>query len=501
MIEYHLVDMRLKDLMMVLVTHTEKYDMMLHMEKTGIWMLVVEANVGDMTADVVDKLSCASDVSHMELYIENRENGRMILNLFENDPLIWPTIEENGKIRKKKYKEHAVAEKLKADCDLKATNIFLQGLPPDVYAIVNHHKFSKEIRDRVKLLMQVQERQVQSYVGARNKGNATSSSVNNVGGQAKAVKCYNCQGKGHMARQCTQPKRPRNVAWFKEKAMLAEAHESEIKKSESCYKCLDLEAELVKKKNMDERDVYTKLSNRYAWLEKHCISLELDVQLNQQTFQKDKSCENQNALEFLEYFENNNLKAQLQEKDTTIYKLRNHIKSLREYDKNDRVKQELDEIETINIKLEHSMEFKSKNMLNNATTITIATTIVLRMFKLDLDPLAPRLLKNRDAHIDCLMYTYEQAYILRGIVKQAKVKQPLDNALNFSLPIVVALVLADLTGIPSSTSVDQDAPSPSTSQTPQETKSIILSSSVKEDNHDIEVAHIDIDQYFGILIP
>ncbi|GKA85760.1 hypothetical protein Tco_0807414 [Tanacetum coccineum] len=29
-----------------------------------------------------------------------------------------------------------------------------------------------------------------------------------------------------MARQCTQPKRPKNVAWFKDKAMLAEAQES-----------------------------------------------------------------------------------------------------------------------------------------------------------------------------------------------------------------------------------------------------------------------------------
>ncbi|GJW52819.1 hypothetical protein Tco_0096904 [Tanacetum coccineum] len=34
------------------------------------------------------------------------------------------------------------------------------------------------------------------------------------------------QGQRHMARQCTQPKRPRNAAWFKDKAMLAEAHES-----------------------------------------------------------------------------------------------------------------------------------------------------------------------------------------------------------------------------------------------------------------------------------
>ncbi|GKE03915.1 hypothetical protein Tco_1395933, partial [Tanacetum coccineum] len=63
-------------------------------------------------------------------------------------------VEENGTTRKKKYKELYVIEKLQADYDLKAINIVLQGLPPDVYAIVNHHKISKEIWDRVKLLMQ-----------------------------------------------------------------------------------------------------------------------------------------------------------------------------------------------------------------------------------------------------------------------------------------------------------------------------------------------------------
>ncbi|GKE95203.1 hypothetical protein Tco_1580058, partial [Tanacetum coccineum] len=54
------------------------------------------------------------------------------------------------------------------------------------------------------------------------------------------------------------------------------------------------------------------------------------------------------------------------------------------------------------------------------------------MFKIDLDPLDPRLLKNREAHIDYLKYTQEQADILRGIVKQAKATQPLDNALDFA---------------------------------------------------------------------
>ncbi|GKE81393.1 hypothetical protein Tco_1551393 [Tanacetum coccineum] len=34
-------------------------------------------------------------------------------------------------------------------------------------------------------------------------------------------------GEGHMARQCTQPKRPRNSTWFKEKMLLVQAQESD----------------------------------------------------------------------------------------------------------------------------------------------------------------------------------------------------------------------------------------------------------------------------------
>ncbi|GJZ63145.1 integrase, catalytic region, zinc finger, CCHC-type containing protein [Tanacetum coccineum] len=49
---------------------------------------------------------------------------------------------------KKTYAKLSAIEKLQADCDCKATNVVLQGLPPDVYAIVNHHKVAKEIWDR-----------------------------------------------------------------------------------------------------------------------------------------------------------------------------------------------------------------------------------------------------------------------------------------------------------------------------------------------------------------
>ncbi|GKE14370.1 retrovirus-related pol polyprotein from transposon TNT 1-94 [Tanacetum coccineum] len=69
-------------------------------------------------------------------------------------------------------------------------------------------------------------RQRQSYSGTGYKSNATNSGGNNASGQERVVKCYNCQGEGHMARQCTQLKRPRNAAWYKDKAMLADAQEA-----------------------------------------------------------------------------------------------------------------------------------------------------------------------------------------------------------------------------------------------------------------------------------
>ncbi|GJZ49535.1 hypothetical protein Tco_0603725 [Tanacetum coccineum] len=79
------------------------------------------------------------------------------------------------------------------------------------------------IQDGRVIVHQVQGRQGQSYSGTGYKSNATSSGGNNASGQAKVVKYYNYQGEGHMARKCTQPKRPRNATWYKDKAMLAEA--------------------------------------------------------------------------------------------------------------------------------------------------------------------------------------------------------------------------------------------------------------------------------------
>nr|GFC10961.1 retrovirus-related Pol polyprotein from transposon TNT 1-94 [Tanacetum cinerariifolium] len=66
---------------------------------------------------------------------------------------------------------------------------------------------------------------------------------------------------------------------------------------------------------------------------------------------------------------------------------------------------------------------------------------------------------------------------------------------------VVAPEPTTSTGSPSLTTVDQDVPSPSNSQTTPEPQSSIILNDVEDDNHDLDVAHMNNDSFFGIPIP
>ncbi|GKA76657.1 retrovirus-related pol polyprotein from transposon TNT 1-94 [Tanacetum coccineum] len=223
--------------------------------------------------------------SRMELYMQNREHARRILESVEHGPLIWPTIEENGVTKTKKYEELSTTKKIQADCDLKATNIILQGLPTDVYSLINHHRVAKDLWERVQLLMQdlhtTNFDQLHAYIGQhelhanevhimresnqdplallRNSSNprqqatihdgrvtvqpvqgrqslfaaGTSGTRANISGihgnnscQQRVLKCFNCQREGHTARKCPKPKRKRDATWFKDEVLLVEAQGS-----------------------------------------------------------------------------------------------------------------------------------------------------------------------------------------------------------------------------------------------------------------------------------
>ncbi|GJX28673.1 hypothetical protein Tco_0236752 [Tanacetum coccineum] len=118
-----------------------------------------------------------------------------------------------------------------------------------------------------------------------------------------------------------------------------------------CQKCLKLETEL--QTDFVKRETYDKLFKSFTILEKHCISLEVDTQLKQEIFQRENSVSNQSVPSFDQLFELNELKAQSQEKDTVIKKLKERIKSLSGKMDKDKIKQDLEEIETINIELDH----------------------------------------------------------------------------------------------------------------------------------------------------
>ncbi|GJW47587.1 retrovirus-related pol polyprotein from transposon TNT 1-94 [Tanacetum coccineum] len=224
-----------------------------------------------------------------------------------------------------------------------------------------------------------------------------------------------------------------------------------------CEKCLKLETELLNKKDFIEKETYDKLFRSFTTLEKHCISLEVDSQLNQEIFQRDNSVSNQSAPSFDQYFELNELKAQSQEKDTVIKKLKERIKSLSGNMNGDTIKKDLEKIETINIELDHRVskliaenehlkqtynlhekvlviialkddlrKLKGKALVDNAVT---KHTIDPEMLKIDVKPITPKLLNKRTTHSAYIKHTQEEAVVFRDLVDHVKANYPLDHSL------------------------------------------------------------------------
>ncbi|GJY40792.1 retrovirus-related pol polyprotein from transposon TNT 1-94 [Tanacetum coccineum] len=673
---------------------------------------------------MLEKSMFDSWASRICLFIKGMKHGRMMLDSINNGSLVYPTIEEDGQTRPKKYSELTKAQQLQDECDVQATNIILHDVPPDVYAFVNHQEEAKDIWDiflnalppewskfvtDVKLaknlyttnydqlyaylsqherqaneatikdervtVQQVQGRQTQSFAGTGNRGIATTSRGNYAVGQPREklmlvkaqeagqildedqlafiadlginealakshlmanissydsdvlsevpysdsypndmvnqdvqemsyseqthiddfqdneIHCdsniipysqylqesqnteeaiwlkhsnYNpdTSVKSHKPVRIEAPSKLPKVSLVNESlkrlkyqltnfdkvvkkrtksdAITADeitevqtvfnqmeaavdqcsvdknAFEIQIKqlsidndqllkqimsqeivhivvnyvdilygnksRMDEFNKCLELETGLLKKKDLIEKDVYDKLLKSYSTLEKHCISLELTTQLNQEIFQKDNFCENQNAPTFNQLFEINELKAQSQEKDTVMRKLKHMIKSLSGKDSVKNVKKDIDEIETINIELEHNQfdsirktrvqskeecasliaqinaksvensdlnaqlqekifaivalknelrKLKGKNVVDT-TVSKPSATIAPGMFKLDIEPISHRLKNNRNAHEVYLEKTIEDTDTLRGLVECARKQNPIVPLLEFA---------------------------------------------------------------------
>ncbi|GJV40667.1 retrovirus-related pol polyprotein from transposon TNT 1-94 [Tanacetum coccineum] len=159
-----------------------------------------------------------------------------------------------------------------------------------------------------------------------------------------------------------------------------------------CEKCLKLETEL--QMNFVEKNIYDKLFKSFTTLEKHCIFIEADTQLNQEIFQRDNSVSNQINLKSVEI---SDLNASLQEKVLVITALKDELRKL-----------------------------KRKPLVDNDVTKHPSDP---EMPLTNMEPITPKLLNKRIAHSAYIKHTQEEAAILRDLVDHFKVNYPLDQAL------------------------------------------------------------------------
>ncbi|GKA92157.1 hypothetical protein Tco_0814082 [Tanacetum coccineum] len=279
------------------------------------------------------------------------------------------------------------------------------------------------------------------------------------------------RGEGHMERQCTKPKRPRNAAWFKEKLMLAKAQESGKTDDLDAYDsdCDDIssaKAMLMANLSSYGSDVLLEvLPADNKSLVNDNLEIERLKQENNHLYELLLSqdivhiCVNSLALRddcremqqgFInEYNENRMLKAELAKKGQMVEKIifdevvlrcsqlknRNvnlelklqHQKEsflnnkplnnqnaleIMEFFKINEWPARLDakDVSIANLR-KHMEKLKGKNVVEKDVQLNNPNVIAPRMFKLDLATLAPKLFNNRDAHIDYIKHSREHADI------------------------------------------------------------------------------------------
>ncbi|GJU89748.1 integrase, catalytic region, zinc finger, CCHC-type containing protein [Tanacetum coccineum] len=137
---------------------------------------------GDNKPPMLEKHLYDSWKSRMELYMMNRPHGRMILASVEKGPLVWPSITEDGVTRLKEYFNIMWKRSIE-----RRTKLANEGM-----SLTN-----QEWEDKLLMLW-------------NNGGKYTLGAMEGNTGKQRTVICYNCKGEGHIAKQCTKPKRKRD---------------------------------------------------------------------------------------------------------------------------------------------------------------------------------------------------------------------------------------------------------------------------------------------------
>nr|GFA95139.1 hypothetical protein [Tanacetum cinerariifolium] len=114
---------------------------------------------------MLDRTDFASWQQRIRLYCRGKENGVNILKSIDEGPyqmgIVRETLAEStegapqiGPERSRVYSDLTFEEKDRYNVDIRAINILLQGLPKDIYTLINHHTNAKDIWDNFKMLLE-----------------------------------------------------------------------------------------------------------------------------------------------------------------------------------------------------------------------------------------------------------------------------------------------------------------------------------------------------------
>nr|GFA58087.1 hypothetical protein [Tanacetum cinerariifolium] len=128
----------------------------------------VQCAGSDTRPPMLDRIDFASWQQRIRLYCQGKENRENILKFIDEGPYKIGTVRETlaesiegapqfSPERSRVYYDLTSEEKDWYNADIWATNILLQGLPKDIYTLINHYTDAKDIWDNVKMLLEGSE--------------------------------------------------------------------------------------------------------------------------------------------------------------------------------------------------------------------------------------------------------------------------------------------------------------------------------------------------------
>ncbi|GJS20377.1 hypothetical protein Tco_0449009 [Tanacetum coccineum] len=232
------------------------------------------------------------------------------------------------------FTDLAAEEKERYKADIHAMNILLQGIPKDIYELINHYTDAKDIWDNVKMILEGSELTKDDRESENNNAFSKSEIETQMQRQEEKVNMREAVDAGLVVKKQWDKADKRITSSLRNNTPQAHTEQSEP----------NYDTHLLETIDSNTTPTSTNMCHRGGEIDQDALLKTELLKTN-----------DRESPEFHEFFEINDLKAQLQAKTTLICNLKNQIKSVKEASNEPKVKHDIDVLKTINIKLESSV--------------------------------------------------------------------------------------------------------------------------------------------------